>query len=227
MKRFCHITIIVLFSALNAAAQDSKRGDVVVHSDPRLSILLNKKRTDMQASAVKSPTHQPSDTRIAGGPSRSVVDAPAVAGTAATKKPASAPVRNKPASEPASDKLASESTNNKTASETPPAKVEAPRPVARAPIYIREKEGRVIYQGKGFRVQIYSGNDRERAITVKTEFMRHFPGIRTYLTYTSPAFRVRVGNYRNRTDAIGMLRSVNGMYNPSVIVPDMITINSN
>ena len=97
---------------------------------------------------------------------------------------------------------------------------------AKPPVYVREKEGRVIYNGKGFRVQIYSGPDREKAIYTKTEFMRHFPGIRTYITYTSPSFRVRVGNYRSRSDAAGMLREANSMYSPCVIVPDMITINS-
>ena len=96
----------------------------------------------------------------------------------------------------------------------------------RSPVYIREKEGRVIYSGKGFRVQIYSGGDREKAIMVKTEFMRRYPSVRTYLTYVSPSFRVKVGNYRNRSDAMGMYKEARTMYSPCVIVPDIITINT-
>ncbi|MFI5195817.1 MAG: SPOR domain-containing protein [Chitinophagales bacterium] len=196
MKKVCHITIIVLFFALNAAAQNNKHGDVVIHSDPRLSVLLNKKRMVMQASAAKPVTHKSEDIRMSAGAPHSVAEAAPIAG--AVTRP----------------NAAIHSTG------------ETARPAARAPVYIRDKEGRVIYSGKGFRVQIYSGNDREKAIMVKTEFMRHFPGVRTYLTYVSPRFRVKVGNYRNRSEAAGMLKEVNSMYNPSVIVPDMITINT-
>lgn len=122
-------------------------------------------------------------------------------------------------------------TEPKTASVTPVTKPETvPAAEPAHPVvtthYVREKEGRVIYSGKGFRVQIYSGNDREKAIMVKTEFMRRFPAIRTYLSYVAPTFRVKVGNYRNRSDAAGMQREAKEMYSPCVIVPDNITINS-
>ena len=197
MKRICHIIIITLFFALNAAAQNNKHGDVVVHTDPRLSVLLNKKRIVMQASAAKPVTHKSEDISMAAGASHYSAEVAPIAGVVTRPN--------------------AESTHSTS---------EATHPAARVPVYIREKEGRVIYSGKGFRVQIYSGNDREKAIMVKTEFMRHFPGIRTYLTYVSPCFRVKVGNYRNRSDATAMFKEVKSMYNPSVIVPDMITINS-
>ena len=81
-----------------------------------------------------------------------------------------------------------------------------------------------LYKGKGYRVQIYYGPDRVKAIQIKTEFMRHFPGIHTYLSYESPSFRVKAGDYRNRSDAAGMLREANSMYSPSMIVPDIVTV---
>jgi len=83
-----------------------------------------------------------------------------------------------------------------------------------------------IYTGPGFRVQIYNGSSRDKAVQVKTEFMRRFPGVHTYLSYVSPNFRVKVGNYRSRTDAEGMLREANSMYSPSMIVPDVVTIST-
>jgi len=82
----------------------------------------------------------------------------------------------------------------------------------------------VLYKGKGFRVQIYNGPDREKAIKIKTEFMRHFPGVHTYLTYISPSFRIKVGDFRDRSDAAGMMREANSMYSPCMIVPDMVTV---
>jgi hypothetical protein len=99
-----------------------------------------------------------------------------------------------------------------------------PTPLA-TPLTSRKSSG-AIYSGKGYRVQIYNGNDRAKAINIKATFMRQFPGVRTYLTYISPCFRVKVGDYRNRSDAEGMLKEANAMYSPSMIVPDIITVNT-
>ncbi len=85
---------------------------------------------------------------------------------------------------------------------------------------------KMIYNGPGFRVQIYNGSSRDKAVQVKAEFMRRFPGVHTYLSYISPNFRVKVGDYRSRTDAEGMLREANSMYSPSMIVPDVVTIST-
>jgi hypothetical protein len=82
----------------------------------------------------------------------------------------------------------------------------------------------VIYSGKGYRVQIYNGTDREKALEVKTEFMRKYPAVHTYLSYLSPTYRVKVGDYRFRLEAEKMLNEVSGTYSRSMIVPDKITI---
>jgi len=88
------------------------------------------------------------------------------------------------------------------------------------------RDVKMIYNGKGFRVQIYNGPSRDKAIAVKSEFMRRFPGVRTYLIYVSPGFRVKIGDYRSRNDAEGMLREANSMFSPSMIVPDQVTIST-
>ncbi len=85
---------------------------------------------------------------------------------------------------------------------------------------------KTIYSGKGFRVQIYNGPSREKALGVKTEFMRRFPGVHSYIFFVSPGFRVKIGDYRSRSDAEGMLREANSMFSPSMIVPDMVTIST-
>ena len=84
----------------------------------------------------------------------------------------------------------------------------------------------VIRSGRGYRVQIYNGNDRTRATQTKIDFMRRFPGIRTYMTYVQPQFRVKVGDFRTRADAHKLYEQVSGLYNPSMIVPDIIVINT-
>lgn len=84
----------------------------------------------------------------------------------------------------------------------------------------------LIRSGKGYRVQIYNGNDRARATQVKIDFMRRFPGVKTYLTYSAPQFRVKVGDYQTRAEAQKMYAQVAGTYSPVMIVPDLIVINT-
>jgi len=83
-----------------------------------------------------------------------------------------------------------------------------------------------ISSGKGFRVQIYNGNDRKAAINTKIDFMRRFPNIATYLTYVAPQFRVKVGDFKSRADAQKFNHELISIYNPTMIVPDLIVINS-
>jgi len=83
-----------------------------------------------------------------------------------------------------------------------------------------------IYTGHGFRVQIYSGNDRARATKIKIDFMRRFPGIPTYMSYIQPQFRVKVGDYRTRQEAQQMYHDASDLCSPCMIVPDIVVINT-
>lgn len=83
-----------------------------------------------------------------------------------------------------------------------------------------------IYSAHGYRVQIYNGNDRVKATSVRNDFMRRFPGVATYLTYVSPQFRVKVGNFRTRAEAEDVYRQATTLYNPCMIVPDIVVINT-
>lgn len=84
----------------------------------------------------------------------------------------------------------------------------------------------VIRSGRGFRVQIYNGNDRNAANRIKMDFMRRFPNIRTYMTYVQPQFRVKVGDFSSRAAAQKLYEEVSTLYNPCMIVPDIIVINT-
>jgi len=91
----------------------------------------------------------------------------------------------------------------------------------------KNKSGVGIYSGKGYRVQIYNGPSRNKANEIKVDFMQHFPGIHMYLTYVSPHFRVKAGDFRTRDDAAGTLREAVDLYgNSCMIVPDIITIHA-
>lgn len=90
----------------------------------------------------------------------------------------------------------------------------------------REKNaGSGIRSVKGYRLQIYNGNDKRKAIQTKVDFMRRFPDVPTYMTYVQPQFRVKAGDFRTRRDAQELYRQVSHLYETVMIVPDIIVIN--
>jgi len=80
------------------------------------------------------------------------------------------------------------------------------------------------YKTKGYRIQIYNGNDRSKASQAKVKFMKLFPETRSYLVYNAPNFRVRIGDFRSRKEAQELYDELAPHFNPRMIVPDMITV---
>jgi hypothetical protein len=75
---------------------------------------------------------------------------------------------------------------------------------------------------EGFRIQIYNGNNREDANRIKSEFYGKFPGMRCYLTYMQPYYKVRIGDYVDQESARGDLKKLARFYPSSFLVPDQI-----
>ncbi|MBP7103189.1 MAG: SPOR domain-containing protein [Bacteroidales bacterium] len=78
---------------------------------------------------------------------------------------------------------------------------------------------------KGYRVQIFfdSGNNsRMQATTIRNEFASRYPKISTYIIFKEPNFRVRVGDFRTRSDARGFQQSIADKYPQSFVVKDDI-----
>jgi hypothetical protein len=83
-----------------------------------------------------------------------------------------------------------------------------------------------IHSARGFRVQIYSGNDRGMATQRKIDFIRRFPNMRSYMSYIAPTFRVKVGDFKTRQEAYKFYQQVNDIYTPCMVVPDIVEINT-
>ena len=79
---------------------------------------------------------------------------------------------------------------------------------------------------KGYRVIIYSGIDRTKANSAKADFMRRNPGVRVYMTYALPQYKIKVGNFNTRKDADELYRQLSGIYSPCMVVPDIVEINT-
>ncbi|MCD6013561.1 MAG: hypothetical protein K0Q79_3423 [Flavipsychrobacter sp.] len=198
----------LLFFTIQVKAQTT------LHADPRLSVLVKKPHSIEQAMASAAVAKSKKIAKASVSATSTAVQStvpytpPSATSQPTDKTKPLAYVAGTSKPDPAIKPMAGEKGH--AAGWTPPV----------------HRKARAVYSGKGFRVQIYNGPDRDKAIAVKTEFMRMYPGVRTYLTYMSPSFRVKVGDYRNRSDAVGMFKEANSVYNPSMIVPDIITIST-
>ncbi len=66
--------------------------------------------------------------------------------------------------------------------------------------------------GKGFRVQVYSGNNqnvsKREAFQREATLKRDFVDLETYVSFKSPFWRVRVGNFRSYEEAYQTMRKI-------------------
>jgi len=79
----------------------------------------------------------------------------------------------------------------------------------------------------GFRVQVFfdSGNNSKRAAqTAREKFMEGYPEVGAYLTFNSPYYRVRVGDFRTKLEAEGFLFQLATAYPNAFTVLDRIRI---
>jgi len=77
----------------------------------------------------------------------------------------------------------------------------------------------------GYRVQIFfdsGSNSKSKASTSKSEFEAVYPGITSYLSYKEPYYRVRVGDFRTLTEAVGFQKKIAPDYPNSFPVKDKI-----
>ena len=54
---------------------------------------------------------------------------------------------------------------------------------------------------KGYRLLVANTNKRDEAIAAKTKVYTNFPELKAYLTYQTPYFKLKVGNFKTREEA--------------------------
>jgi hypothetical protein len=78
----------------------------------------------------------------------------------------------------------------------------------------------------GFRIQIYSSsniNAREESNRANALFMSKFPDIISYPLYAKPGyFKIRVGDFRTKTEATQLFLIISKEFPDAYIVPDFI-----
>ncbi|TAF64462.1 MAG: SPOR domain-containing protein [Cytophagales bacterium] len=89
------------------------------------------------------------------------------------------------------------------------------------PKYIARVERKTIM---GYRIQIYRGKSREEAERAKRICYQLFPKINIYTQYSSPNYRVKVGDFIETTEYIPIYNRLKREFPATLVVPDMITI---
>jgi hypothetical protein len=80
---------------------------------------------------------------------------------------------------------------------------------------------------QGYRIQLFkdSGNDALNAAhKIMDEFNEMFPEINAYLSFQEPYYRVRVGDFRTRLEALGKLEEIKKKYRNVWIIKDKINL---
>jgi hypothetical protein len=85
------------------------------------------------------------------------------------------------------------------------------------------------YDGKGmdgWRIQIYGSsnrNAREESNKVRQDFFNRFPDVVSYLLYSEPGyFKIRVGDFRTKAQAMKLFMAVSRVFPDAYLVPDII-----
>ncbi len=76
----------------------------------------------------------------------------------------------------------------------------------------------------GYRVQIHFGGEREKAKEVKSKFLSQYHQVQAYESYQSPNFRVRVGDFRTRLEAINFQKKISANFPAAYVVQDLVSL---
>ena len=79
----------------------------------------------------------------------------------------------------------------------------------------------------GYRIQIFSdsgNNSKAKAQTAMDEFLAKHPEMKAYLVFKSPNYKVKVGDFRNKLDAIRYLNEISADFPNAFIISDLINL---
>jgi hypothetical protein len=78
---------------------------------------------------------------------------------------------------------------------------------------------------RGYRIQIFSGaggGARISAMRVKTSFLGYYPDVNADVIYSTPDFKVRIGGFRTRSEALKFQKKLISEFPNAIIVSDKI-----
>jgi hypothetical protein len=78
---------------------------------------------------------------------------------------------------------------------------------------------------RGYRLLVINTNKRDEAIEAKTKIYTFFPEMKAYLSYQSPYFKLKAGNFQTRDEAEKYRKLLTSMFPKGVfIINDIIEV---
>ncbi len=77
----------------------------------------------------------------------------------------------------------------------------------------------------GYRLEIFfssESNARQQSVRVRNDFNLVFPTIPSYMLFQTPNFKVRIGDFRNKSEALKAKATIESKYPNAFIVKDYI-----
>jgi hypothetical protein len=71
---------------------------------------------------------------------------------------------------------------------------------------------------KGYRIQVLNTTDRNQALAAKSKLLTLYPDQKTYLMYTAPYFKIRIGNFVEKSEADDLKKELARMFPTGVFV---------
>lgn len=72
--------------------------------------------------------------------------------------------------------------------------------------------------GRGYRLLIISTNNRNEAVDAKTKIYNFFPELKAYLSYQSPYFKLKAGDFKTRDEAERYRKNMNSIFPKGVYI---------
>jgi hypothetical protein len=76
----------------------------------------------------------------------------------------------------------------------------------------------------GFRIQIVSSNHRDEVAKQRDLVMKDFKSIKSYVIYDQPYYKLRLGDFRTRLEALRFMEEISPLYPSAFVVKDEIKI---
>lgn len=80
---------------------------------------------------------------------------------------------------------------------------------------------------QGYRVQIIASTVRKTVLDSRDIFTGQYPNVKTYIIYQQPYFKLRVGDFETRIEAVQFLNKIADVFQSAFIVQDDIKVSEN
>jgi hypothetical protein len=82
-----------------------------------------------------------------------------------------------------------------------------------------------IKYAQGYRILVYTGNDRKTAFDLRKSAVNNLPEERDYLTYVQPTFKLKIGDFYTRMEANEALQQLRNIAPNASIIAEQINVN--